>query len=171
MDLARASIAAWVACLCLAGCATTPTPEVETEPDVQAEEPAAEEPAAEEPEVESQDSSGAADSPSEEPEDEGTELDAATKQALAETIRGYLPELQTCYESELAKDSTLAGKMTCTITVERTGSVRKVAIDEDTVGSAAVRACAIAKIEAWRFEAEQLEEPADVTFAVKFEAV
>lgn len=105
------------------------------------------------------------------PDPDPRDLDAATKQALSETIRTYLAELQSCYEAELKKDRSLAGKMTYTITVEPSGRVSAVLIDRDEVGSEAVRECATAQIEAWSFAGGDIEEPADVTFSVNFTAV
>ena len=104
-------------------------------------------------------------------EQDGAELDAATKAALSETISAHLAELQECYEPELAKNPKLSGKMTYTITVERTGVVRTVLVDVDTVDSELVRACTVKKIESWRFDGSALEESADVTFSVAFAAV
>jgi hypothetical protein len=48
------------------------------------------------------------------------------------------------------------------------GSVTKVDIEEDTVGSAAVTTCARAKIQGWRFPMDGAEEGAEVTFSVVF---
>ena len=152
------------ACLALA-CVSAPTPEPEAEAPV-ADTPEAEVEAPVEDEV-----ATPVDAPEPEAKASSGELDAATKQALSETIRAYLPELQTCYEKELDKNSKLAGKMTYTITVERTGSVRGVNVDLDTVESEAVRGCTLEKIEGWKFDASDLDEPADVTFSVDFQAV
>lgn len=138
----------------------------EPEPQASVEEPAEDQPVEADPDADE----GGSEGPGPGGQD-SAELDAATKAALSETISEHLAELQECYEPELAKDPKLSGKMTYTITVERTGVVRTVSVDVDTVDSERVRACTVEKIESWRFDGGALDESADVTFSVAFAAV
>jgi hypothetical protein len=149
--------------LALGACAGRATPSVEPT-DQPAPEPAAPGPAPED--------DGAAE-PEPEPEPEPAEVrdDAELQeQAIAAVIRERLPELQGCYEQELRKDQSLAGKMLYTIIIAPDGTVSEVRIDEDGVGSEPVRTCVSEMIGAWSFVDVEVSEPTEVGFAVKYVA-
>jgi hypothetical protein len=90
------------------------------------------------------------------------------KKSVSATIRRRMPGLEACYEKALRSNSSLSGKMTYTITINPSGRVTDVDIEEDTVGDASVRSCTTAKIKGWRFISEGAEESAEVTFSVSF---
>ncbi len=90
------------------------------------------------------------------------------KKAVKATIRRRMSALQHCYEKALRTQPSLQGKMTYTIEVSVMGSVTRVAIEEDTVGSPVVTSCTKGKIKGWRFPTQGAEEPAEVTFSVVF---
>ena len=88
--------------------------------------------------------------------------------ALRATIARRTGALQHCYNQALRTQPDLAGKMTYTIAISVMGSVTKVVVEEDTLGSASVAACTRAKIQGWRFPMDGADEPAEVTFSVVF---
>lgn len=90
------------------------------------------------------------------------------KTSIKAAIKHRTSALQHCYNKALRTQPDLAGKMTYTIAISVMGSVTKVDIEEDTVGSAAVSSCARAKIQGWRFPMDGAEEGAEVTFSVVF---
>lgn len=90
------------------------------------------------------------------------------KQAVTATIRRRMPGLEACYEKALRSNANLKGKMTYTITINPSGRVTDVTIEEDTVGDSSVRSCTEAKIKGWRFVSEGAEESSEVTFSVAF---
>jgi hypothetical protein len=90
------------------------------------------------------------------------------KKSVAATIRRRMPGLEACYEKALRSNASLKGKMTYTITINPSGRVTDVQIDEDTVGDSSVRSCTEAKIKGWRFVSEGAEESSEVTFSVAF---
>jgi hypothetical protein len=91
------------------------------------------------------------------------------KQSVSATIRRRMPGLEACYEKALRSNPNLKGKMTYTITINPSGRVTDVSIEEDTVGDSSVRSCTEAKIKAWRFVlADGAEDSAEVTFSVSF---
>jgi hypothetical protein len=90
------------------------------------------------------------------------------KKSVAATIRRRMPGLEACYEKALRSNANLKGKMTYTITVNPSGRVTDVKIEEDTVGDSSVRSCTEAKIKGWRFVSEGAEESSEVTFSVAF---
>jgi hypothetical protein len=90
------------------------------------------------------------------------------KKSVAATIRRRMPGLEACYEKALRSNANLKGKMTYTITINPSGRVTDVKIEEDTVGDASVRSCTEGKIKGWRFVSEGAEESSEVTFSVAF---
>ncbi len=90
------------------------------------------------------------------------------KKSVRATIRRRMSALQHCYEKALRTSPSLRGKMTITITISTVGRVTKVYVEEDSLGSAAVKTCTKAKIKGWRFPSEGAEEPAEATFSVVF---
>lgn len=82
-----------------------------------------------------------------------------------------MTDLQACYEAELPRDPSLAGKMTYTITVEPSGRISAVVVEADTVADERVQTCAVEMIRGWSFVAEDIGEPSEITFSVKFTAV
>ena len=88
--------------------------------------------------------------------------------ALRATIKHRTSALQHCYNKALRTQPDLAGKMTYTIFISVMGTVTKVVIEEDSLGSAAVSSCTQAKIKGWRFPMNGADEGAEVTFSVVF---
>ncbi len=99
----------------------------------------------------------------------GTRADGGgDPKAIKATIKHRTGALQHCYNKALRTQPDLSGKMTYTIMVSVMGSVTKVIIEEDSLGSASVSACAKAKIKGWRFPMNGAEEGAEVSFSVVF---
>jgi len=90
------------------------------------------------------------------------------KTSIKAQINRRTSALQHCYNKALQTQPDLSGKMTYTIAISVMGSVTKVDIEEDTLGSGAVATCTRAKIMGWRFPMEGAEEGAEVTFSVVF---
>jgi hypothetical protein len=90
------------------------------------------------------------------------------KSSIKAAIKHRTSALQHCYNKALQTQPDLAGKMTYTISISVMGTVTKVDVEEDSVGSGAVATCTRAKIQGWRFPMDGAEEPAEVTFSVVF---
>ncbi|MGH1348867.1 MAG: AgmX/PglI C-terminal domain-containing protein [Nannocystales bacterium] len=90
------------------------------------------------------------------------------KKAIKATIKHRTSALQHCYNKALRVQPDLSGKMSFAIVINVMGSVTSVAIEEDTLGHAGVKACTKAKIKGWRFPMNGAEEGADVSFSVVF---
>jgi hypothetical protein len=88
--------------------------------------------------------------------------------ALRATIKHRTSALQHCYNKALRTQPDLAGKMTYTIFISVMGTVTKVVIEEDSLGSGAVATCTKTKIRGWRFPMNGADEGAEVTFSVVF---
>ncbi len=76
------------------------------------------------------------------------EFDAATVQ---KQIRLRLKSITRCYESELRKNPSLAGKVTVTFTIQERGNVTDARASENTTGSPAVADCVTRAISRFRF--------------------
>ncbi|MBX7081427.1 MAG: AgmX/PglI C-terminal domain-containing protein [Nannocystaceae bacterium] len=90
------------------------------------------------------------------------------KTSIKAAIKHRTSALQHCYNKALRTQPDLAGKMSFAISISVMGTVTKVDVEEDSVGSPAVATCARAKIQGWRFPMDGAEEGADVTFSVVF---
>ena len=88
--------------------------------------------------------------------------------ALRATIKHRTSALQHCYDKALRTQPDLAGKMTYKIFISVMGTVTKVVIEEDSLGSAAVATCTETTIRGWRFPMNGADEGAEVTFSVVF---
>lgn len=76
------------------------------------------------------------------------EFDAAV---VVRTIRARLRAIQMCYENELRRDPSLAGKVTVSFTIQTTGTVTGVKASENTSGSAGLGDCIVQTVERFRF--------------------
>ena len=70
---------------------------------------------------------------------------------VVRTIRARLRAIQRCYETELRRDPTLAGKVTVRFTIVERGTVSNASASENTTGSAAVATCVVSAIGRFRF--------------------
>lgn len=74
------------------------------------------------------------------------------RSVIADVIRRHQNQIRFCYERELQKNPSLEGKVAVQFTIDGTGSVAQVLIQEDTVGSnGAVGRCINQRIRRWRF--------------------
>jgi TonB family protein len=76
------------------------------------------------------------------------EFDAALVQRQ---IKQRLKSITRCYESELRKNPSLAGKVTVTFTIQERGNVTNAKVSENTTGSPGVADCVTRTISRFRF--------------------
>jgi TonB family protein len=88
-----------------------------------------------------------------------------TDASLLAVVRKYAPGIQFCYDNELEKNPSLGGKLIVAITVAASGQVTDATVVKDTLRSAALTACALAQIEAWKFPPI---DSGEVTFQAPF---
>ncbi len=91
------------------------------------------------------------------------EFDAALVQRQ---IKQRIKSITRCYESELRKNPSLAGKVTVTFTIQERGNVTGAKASENTTGSAAVADCVTRTISRFRFNPGP--EGGSVTFRYPF---
>lgn len=73
------------------------------------------------------------------------------KDVIAKVIRRHQGEIKYCYESELNKDPSLAGKVAVAFTIDPTGAVSDATVSESTLGNAKAEQCMLSRIRRWKF--------------------
>ena len=74
-----------------------------------------------------------------------------TNASLLATIQRYAAGIQFCYESELAREPGLRGKIVVAITVSASGEVTEASVVQNTFGANRIAGCALAQIRQWKF--------------------
>ncbi len=70
---------------------------------------------------------------------------------IAAIIRRYLPQIQHCYEQQLALNPKLKGKVAVSFTIAGNGRVKKAKIIESSLKSKATESCIVKKVLKWKF--------------------
>jgi TonB family protein len=73
------------------------------------------------------------------------------KDAVARAINSHLGEISSCYERALLKEPGLAGKVVLEWQITTSGTVGFAKTKSSTMRSAAVEACILSTLKAWRF--------------------
>jgi TonB family protein len=73
------------------------------------------------------------------------------KDVIAKVIRRHQGEIKYCYESELNKNPSLAGKVAVAFTIDATGAVSDANVSESTLGSTKAEQCMLSRIRRWKF--------------------
>lgn len=81
-------------------------------------------------------------------------------------IKTRIGAIRACYERELKRNPSLAGKVTIQFTIEERGTVSGVKVTDNTTGDAAVGQCVANAIQRFRFNPGP--EGGNVTFSYPF---
>lgn len=73
------------------------------------------------------------------------------KDVIARVIRQHQNEIKYCYETELNKSPSLAGKVAVAFTIDAAGTVSEASVTESTLGSPAAESCILSRIRRWKF--------------------
>ena len=73
------------------------------------------------------------------------------KDVIAKVIRRHQGEIKYCYESELNKDPSLAGKVAVAFTIDPTGAVSDANVSESTLNNPKAEQCMLSRIRRWKF--------------------
>lgn len=73
------------------------------------------------------------------------------KDVIAKVIRRHQGEIKYCYESELNKEPSLAGKVAVAFTIDPTGAVSDANVSETTLNNSKAEQCMLARIRRWKF--------------------
>lgn len=80
-----------------------------------------------------------------------------TPEAIHKIVRSHFGELQSCYESTLANDNSLAGIVELELTIARDGTIKEGRLLKDNLGSAELNLCLVKKMIEWEFPAHASE--------------
>jgi TonB family protein len=85
---------------------------------------------------------------------------------VVQTIKARLRAIQMCYEQQLRRNPTLAGKVTIEFTIQPRGNVTDVKVKDNSTGDAAVGTCVANTVSTFRFNPGP--EGGSVTYAYPF---
>lgn len=80
-----------------------------------------------------------------------TVIGGLDKDVIAKVIRRHQNEIKYCYESELNKNPSLAGKVAVAFTIDPAGAVADASVSESTLGSSPAEQCMLSRIRRWKF--------------------
>jgi TonB family protein len=73
------------------------------------------------------------------------------KDVIAKIIRSHQNEIKYCYETELNKNPSLAGKVAVAFTIDPAGGVAEANVTETTLNNSTAEACMLSRIRRWKF--------------------
>lgn len=73
------------------------------------------------------------------------------KDVIRRTIRGHLHEVKSCYETELARDPRLGGRVMVQFTIAATGAVVESVVQSSTLNNPSVESCIVTAVRTWEF--------------------
>lgn len=73
------------------------------------------------------------------------------KDVIMKVIKRHQNEIKFCYEQELQKDASLAGKVAVAWTIDPTGGVSEANVSESSIGNTNVESCITQRIRRWKF--------------------
>lgn len=73
------------------------------------------------------------------------------KDVIAKIIRQHQNEIKYCYESELNKNPSLAGKVAVAFTIDPAGAVADANVTETTLNNGTAENCMLSRIRRWKF--------------------
>jgi TonB family protein len=76
---------------------------------------------------------------------------ALDRAEIGRVVARHANEVKWCYETELAKNPHLAGRVDVRFTIEATGTVSDSAVESSTLGNATVETCIARAVRRWEF--------------------
>jgi len=80
-----------------------------------------------------------------------TVVGGLAREVIARVIQEHQSEIKYCYEVQLNRNPSLAGKVTVLFTIDGTGTVVDGQVSETTLNNADTEKCMLAKIRRWKF--------------------
>jgi len=80
-----------------------------------------------------------------------TVVGGLAREVIARVIQEHQSEIKYCYEVQLNRNPSLAGKVTVLFTIDGTGTVADTQLAETTLNNAETEKCMLAKIRRWKF--------------------
>jgi TonB family protein len=73
------------------------------------------------------------------------------KDIIRRVVRRHLPEVRFCYEKELPRAPSLAGRVAVNFTIANTGRVAAALVQSSTLGNARAEGCVLDAVRRWEF--------------------
>jgi hypothetical protein len=86
---------------------------------------------------------------------DGSTEGCLSRDLLRAVIRSHHGQIRYCYESELARHPSLAGRVAVRFFVGPDGAVGRADVQQSTLASATVGACLVSRVRTWRFPASR----------------
>jgi TonB family protein len=99
-----------------------------------------------------------------------TVIGGLDKDVIMKVIKRHQNEIKFCYEQELQKNPSLAGKVAVAWTIDPSGGVSEANVSESSIGNANVEGCIVQRIRRWKFPEPQGGGIVNVTFPWIFKA-
>jgi len=98
----------------------------------------------------------------------GSKVEGANpkKEVIPRIIRTHFDEVKSCYDQELYRQPTLAGRILVQFTIAPSGKVSAASVLQSTLGNAYVESCVVAAVRRWEFPKPLDHLP--VTFSYPF---
>ena len=80
-----------------------------------------------------------------------TVVGGLARDVIARVIQEHQSEIKYCYETQLNRNTSLAGKVTVLFTIDETGTVSDSQVSETTLNNTDTERCMLAKIRRWKF--------------------
>jgi TonB family protein len=80
-----------------------------------------------------------------------TVIGGLDKDVIAKVIRRHQHEIKYCYETELNKNPSLAGKVAVAFTIDPAGAVADASVTETTLNNSTAENCMLSRIRRWKF--------------------
>jgi TonB family protein len=80
-----------------------------------------------------------------------TVVGGLAREVIARVIQEHQSEIKYCYEVQLNRNPSLAGKVTVLFTIDGSGTVIDGQVSETTLNNADTEKCMLAKIRRWKF--------------------
>jgi TonB family protein len=80
-----------------------------------------------------------------------TVVGGLAREVVARVIAQHQSEIKYCYEVQLNRNPTLAGKVAVLFNIGGSGAVTDAQVSESTLGSSEVEQCMVGKIRHWKF--------------------
>ena len=83
---------------------------------------------------------------------------------IARIVRTHFDEVKSCYDQELWRQPTLAGRVVVQFTIAPSGQVSAASVLQSTLGNAYVESCIVAALRRWEFPKPLDHHPVIVSY-------
>lgn len=97
-------------------------------------------------------------------------LGSLPKEAIRGVVRENMRDIQRCYDSELANNNDLSGKVVVTFRISKEGEVDSASVAESTMDSRAVENCIVREVRTWEFPYPENDGHVIVNYPFNFKA-